>query len=522
MKDEYYEIESIKPFSQSLIWKLNRDYYQDKGVTAWSEDAVPHQMTSNSKVGKIYAELILAFLKDLSAKGKTTETVYILELGAGHGRLAFHILKHLQKLEPVLGIELPPYCYIVSDIVEKNLDFYRDHPQFQEYFKKGNLDLAYYDASNSQEIFLRYSKITIKAQSLDQPIVVIANYFFDSIPNDLFIVKDGLISSCSVSLQSKENPNDLSAEMLIKSMELTYHNNLLEKPFYAEPILNEILEDYKELISDTHLFFPERGMHCIKNIKSFSTEGMMLLSMDKGFHEIHDLEKKGEPDLVTHGSFSLWVNYHALIAFCEKTGGQVLFPTASTFHLDFGCLLFLADSSTYFKTQTTYEHYVNDFGPDDFNSIKKLAYLSVAGLTTMELIALYRLSTYDSTFFINLLPRLKQVTQAITFNERRRVEQTLHNVWEMYFSINESYDLAYELAGLFYDLGFYNEALDYFQFSWDSFGPKTDIYYNRILCYYQLRQDHLFAKTLKEAKLTYPNEAIFDSLENLDMTTVKI
>ena len=92
----------------------------------------------------------------------------------------------------------------------------------------------------------------------------------------------------------------------------------------------------------------------------------------------------------------------------------------------------------------------------------------------------------------------------------------------MYFSINESYDLAYELAGLFYDLGFYNEALDYFQFSWDSFGPKTDIYYNRILCYYQLRQDHLFAKTLKEAKLTYPNEAIFDSLENLDMTTVKI
>ena len=112
MKDEYYEIESIKPFSQSLIWKLNRDYYQDKGVTAWSEDAVPHQMTSNSKVGKIYAELILAFLKDLSAKGKITETVYILELGAGHGRLAFHILKHLQKLEPVLGIELPPYCYI--------------------------------------------------------------------------------------------------------------------------------------------------------------------------------------------------------------------------------------------------------------------------------------------------------------------------------------------------------------------------------------------------------------------------
>ena len=519
MEDDYYEIESITPFSKSLIWQLNRDYYQDRGVAAWSEDAVPHNMTSNSKVGKIYAELILAFLTDLSSKGKTEETVYILELGAGHGRLAFHILKHLEKLEPVLGIKLPPYCYIVSDIVEKNLTFFQDHPQFQEYFEKGNLDVAYYDASKNEEIYLRHSKIQISAKSLNQPIIVIANYFFDSIPNDLFIMQDGLISECSVSLQSKENPDTVSTEMLLKSMELTYHNKLLEEPFYAEPVINEILDDYKKTISNSHLFFPEKGIRCLNNLKGFSAEGMMLLSMDKGFHEIHDLQKKGEPDIVTHGSFSLWVNYHAYIAFCEKSGGQVLFPSSSTFHLDFGCLLFLQDSSSYFNTHTTYEHHVNDFGPDDLNTIKQLAYSSVARLTITELIALYRLSGYDSTFFIKMLPRLKQVTQCITFNERRRVEQTLHNVWEMYFSINESYDLAYELGGLFYDLGFYTDALDHFQFSSDLFGPKTDTYYNRILCYYQLRQDLLFAKTLKEAKLAFPDDTIFDSLGNLDMTT---
>ena len=88
--DEYrYQIEEATPFSKSLIWQLNRDYYQNTGVDAWRQGIVPHNLTSNSMVGKTYAELIFAFLKDLAAKGQTQEKIYIMELGAGHGRLSF-------------------------------------------------------------------------------------------------------------------------------------------------------------------------------------------------------------------------------------------------------------------------------------------------------------------------------------------------------------------------------------------------------------------------------------------------
>jgi len=517
MRNGYYEVEAPTLFSESLIWQLNRDYYKEAGIDAWSSSIVPHHMTSNARVGKTYAELILAFLKDLAAKGQTKETVYILELGAGHGRLAFHILRHLEKIQQLLTEELPPFCYVISDIIEENLDFFQTHSQFQTYLEKGILDVAYFDAVDGNELYLRHAKKTILPNSLHQPIVAIANYFFDSIPNDLFLIQNKIISACSVELQSKVDPAKMDTATLIDNIEVSFHKEPLGEPFYAEALSNAILESYKELVVNTHLFFPQKGLQCLSNLQKLSDKGLMLLTMDKGFHEIHDLEKKGEPDIITHGSFSLWVNYHALGAFCEKQGGKVLYPSFSSFYLEMGCLMFLTDAEKYEETNAAYQRCVNDFGPDDFNSIKKLTYQNIARLTLVELIAFLRLSSYDSSLFHKVLPRIKQVVKRVTFNERKRFAQTMHQIWNMYFNINEPFDLAYELGGIFYDLGFYKEALIYFKYSTTEYGEKADIYYNRILCHYQLREDALFLSTLKEAKVVFPNFEKFAQLDKLDL-----
>lgn len=512
-----FKIEAQTPFSESMIWQLNRDFYQEKGISAWSDDIVPHHMTSSATVGKTYAELIFALLKDLSSKGSDTDIVYLLELGAGHGRLAFHILKHLQKLIDSFKEQLPRYCYVLSDMVEDNLSFFHDHPQLQSYFQQGVLDLSYFDAFTSEKLELRKAKITIEPKSLQRPIVAIANYFFDSIPNELFFIQNREVSSCSVAINSREDPQGMNTERLIKNMELTYFRSATHAPIYEEPLLNEILEDYRNLLAKGYLFFPEIAMKCLQHLENLSTVGLVLLTMDKGFHELQDLKDKPEPEIITHGSFSMWVNYHALGIYCKKQGGSILFPSSSNFHLEIGCLLFLSESETYYQTEAAYQQFVNNFGPDDFNSIKQFTYANLSRLRTKDLIALYRLSAYDSTFFTKLLPRLKQTCRSVTVNERTRLAQTMDYVWDMYFDINESLDLAYEMGGLFYDLGYYAKALVYFHHSIDSFGLKADTYYNQILCYYQLRQDKLFFKTLAEAKKMYPQFELFKSLENLDM-----
>ena len=397
------------------------------------------------------------------------------------------------------------------------MKFFIEHPQLQEYLENGKLEVAYFDGSASQEIHLRYSDKLILPKSLNQPMVALANYFFDSIPTDLFLIQDKVVSACSIDLHSKIDPGKVDTSTLINNLDVKYYSKVIDKPYYNEDIFNEILEDYKSLVTNTYLYFPHHSLRCIANLKEISSGGLMVLSMDKGFHEIPDIDNK-QPDIVAHGSLSLWVNYHALGAYCEKEGGKAYFPSFSTFHLDIACLMFLPETESYIETNLSYQKVVNDFGPDEFNSLKKMAYFNVAKLTITEIIALVRMSAYDSSFFIKLLPKLKQVFLQTTHREQKIIVQTIHEVWNMYFNINENYDLAYELGGMYYDLADYPKALDRFQDSSSTFGQRADIYYNQALCYYQLRQDELFLSTLKEGKEMFPTNKMFANLDKLDMS----
>ena len=128
------------------------------------------------------------------------------------------------------------------------------------------------------------------------------------------------------------------------------------------------------------------------------------------------------------------------------------------------------------------------------------------------------MGAYDSSVFFKFLPRLKIVAQSITHEERERLGQTLRKVWSYFFNIGEPKDLGYILGGLFYDLGYYQDALAHFQFSENDYGPKVDTFYNRILCYYQLREDTLFTETLAAANTYFPDNPYLAELEKLDLS----
>lgn len=519
MEHARYQLEARKAFSESYIWKLNKDFYQESGVAAWSDNIVPHHMTSNSMVGKTYAQLILAVLKDLAAQGKVVEKVYILELGAGHGRLAFHVLQHLQALIEQTKTILPPYCYILSDFGEENLTFFTSHGQFEDFFKQGILDVAYFDAIESTSLELRIAKKSIQIQELSQPIIAIGNYFFDSIPSELLSVKDNKISSCSIEIHSTQDPQESNYIPQFTDLSFTYFNSQSTLPLYHDKALDVIVDEYKNALEHSHFFFPKNSINCIRNVKNLSQEGLVLLSIDKGFHELTKLDNRPEPEIIGHGScFSIWVNFHCLGLYCENEGGRARFPRRSNFHMEVACLSFLKNHKLFTHTNAAYDQYVDDFGPDDFNSIKQLSYNNLANIKTVELLALIRLSAYDSGLFYNTLPLIKQVISSITMEERRRIAEMLELVWKMYFNIDEHFDLAYEIGGLYYDLGFYNRAYNFFQYSVDYYGIKADIFYNQALCLYQLKQDKLFYQVLASAKRNFPNDTMIQSLEKLDMS----
>ena len=94
----------------------------------------------------------------------------------------------------------------------------------------------------------------------------------------------------------------------------------------------------------------------------------------------------------------------------------------------------------------------------------------------------------------------------------------MDQVWDMYFTINDEFDLAYEIAGICYDLGFYREALAYFDHSTNEFGEKADVFDNQALCHYQLREDSQFTKVKEATRKLFPNYVGIEHLDKLDLS----
>lgn len=512
-----FPFESLRPLSKSKIWQLNHEFYASEGVGAWSKGTVPHQITSNSKVGKTYAEIIYGFLLDVAAKGGMEETIYILELGAGHGRLAYHLIKHLNRLIEQSQMPLPNYCYILSDIGESNLNFFSDHPQLQDAYDEGRLDLAYYDFLQTKKLELRKSGVCIEVNALHQPLVVIANYFFDSIPSEIFRIKSGAIYNCEVALSCNADPASLETKNIIDELKIDYTITPQASPYYQDELYNQILNRYKVLVSDTFLLFPDISMAGLEHLNSFSSSGMLVLSMDKGHHLPTTLDHTNAPELVSHGSVSFQVNYHALGLHCTEKGGQSWFPSMSNLDLNVVGLLYLKDCGSFPNTRLAYDRYVEDFGPYDYNTFKNFGYEQSAEMTTQQVIALIKLSSYDPALLSFFLPRIKSIITHITYNERQQIHQTLLSVGEMYFWIGENKDLCFEIGGLMYALGYYQSAITQFDRSEVYYGTTPDGLYNKALCYYQLRQDDLFEMTRIKAKKLFPNFENFSHLDALDL-----
>lgn len=517
MKVDYEILQANTPFERSHIWQLNRYYYQTVGLSAWSEGVVPHNMTSNANVGKTYAALILGFLKDLANKGEVQEKVFIVELGAGHGRLGYHILKQLDEMIALEPIPLPPYCYVLTDIVESNLNFFQEHPQFQSYFNSGRLDVAYFDGSESHELYLKNHKQTLSHHSLKSPIIAIANYFFDSLPTELYRIKKGKSYAIGLSLKSFLKEGSVAYDALLKNIKSTLHISPTEHIEARSLFIAQLLDQYKSSLKKTHILIPRIAIQCIETIRQFSQEGLMLISMDKGTSALSELEGRSAPEIIKHGSISLYVNFHALDQYCISTHGKAMFSDYSDYSMQLGCFLFMSQPEEYATTIAAYEHYVNDFGPDDYNGLKKMIYRLIDDLSLRELITSLRLGGYDSTLFLRLLPYIKEHLKTLNVVDRNRLSQTLTKVDNYYFDINETINVSYELAGLFYDIGLYQQSLDIYNRHTDDFAESADVYYNKILCCYQLRLDQEFRDLLLKAKNTFPDFTRFADLDELDL-----
>ncbi len=487
-----------QPFSQSLLWTLQRDYFSQRGLNAWSQGEVPHYITSNPTIAHAYAEIAFACWQDQTQHLTSAQPIYLCELGAGSGRFAFHFLSHLTQICQQNQVSLTHFRYILTDFAQANLDAWHHHFQFRPFFQQGILDTARFDISYDNQLSLQQSGQILTPQTLDRPLIVIANYLFDSIPQDLYYINNGQLHSCFVSLFCHQKPKELTPGELLDQLDLHYDYQPTDLT-NLDPQLQALLHHYKQQLTDTHLLVPNTGLLCLKRLQAFSQQGLLLLSADKGKLDLSQLQNNHSPKLVTHhGCFSLSVNYGLFKTFCEQQGGIALTPTTPPQSLCVIALIMGHQPERYRQTQAAYDRYVQTFGPDDFFRITKHVQHTLNQMDVADILAYLRLSHYDSHQFGRYLPRLHQLAPNVTPQEYRAVLTAIDQVWQRYFPIGEDNDLASNIANLCYKLQDYDLALNYFEQSNKLHGQKIQTLLNMALCCQHLGRPHRATTLLQQ------------------------
>ena len=132
--------------SQSLLWQLQRSFFSQKGIQAWSEGLVPHYITNNPFIAKAYARVVFGFLRDCSAasesSGETSQPLYIIELGAGTGRFAYYFVTKLRDLIGPSAGQRFRFKYVMTDFPDKTVDSWQSNRYLLPFVEQGYLDFC--------------------------------------------------------------------------------------------------------------------------------------------------------------------------------------------------------------------------------------------------------------------------------------------------------------------------------------------------------------------------------------------
>ena len=235
---------SFVPLSACPLWKHQREFFETLGVDAWLAGGVPHHITSNAFMADAYARIIHAYLRE--NEFDPAQPVNIVELGAGHGRLSYQLVRRLlDRLDrfPIEGLRIR---YVMTDLARRNVEYWRGHGWLQNYIEAGLLDMAEFDAGRDEEIRLEISGETLSAKNCRNPLVAIANYVFDSIPQDSFRIEDGRLFETLIAVA---RPEDAPVEQVLAGVKIEYRREPVAGARYGNPLWNELLEGYRARLS---------------------------------------------------------------------------------------------------------------------------------------------------------------------------------------------------------------------------------------------------------------------------------
>lgn len=484
-------LEAEKPLSQSMLWKLQADFYANQGPEAWIKGIVPQYITTNPYIANVYAKTVFGYCRDIAfgADFDKHTTIYIVELAAGVGRFTYTFLKRFLHIIENSSLKDLKFKYIVTDLAERNVTYWQNHSFLKPYFDSGILDCATFDMSRDEGLHLRNSGEILRAGNLKNPLILFANYTFDSLPQDTFYVNKGELFEGLITITSKGEQVDPEDKSILAGLDYFYTDKQIQgNAYYEDTHMNDILLYYKNCLEDTAFSLPIIAFQCINSLIKLFHDDIIMISADKGYRSPSSMHKNYHPYLSKHGSISLTVNFHALELYFKGLGGKAIHSIYEHENVTMSLFLLSKRPHNFLETTMAYHEMIENIGPDDFYIIKRAVVPLNKSLTTKELLTFLRYTVWDARTFLEFYNTLlERIAEEEDFPEDELIA-VMHKVWEHYFPIGEEENLAYCLGSLLGYFGYDCDAIKLFESSIEFYGEDAAIYYEIALCYYNMQE----------------------------------
>jgi hypothetical protein len=403
--------------------------------------------------------VVLGFLRDLAASGPPPEApLTVLELASGSGQFAYQFLRRMTALRRSLpALERFPLRYVLSDFTDSNLRAWESQERFRPFLEDGSLDFAVFDLERDRELRLERS-----GETLAGPLVVIANYAFDSTLQDCFRVRAGTLHADLVrAVVPDDGPSDPSAPgQLQRIAALEHEPQAVHGAYYGDARLDAILESYRRNLGDTVFLLPVGALRAVATLLEISRGRLLLLCGDKGVSREEDLRGRGEPAMVRHrGCFSFSVNLHAIGRYFEEAGGFALHTHQPRPRIQVSAFLCGYDPAALVETRQAFHDATGGFGPGDFHTLAVAMCEQKPPQPLDVMLSVLKLSAFDAEVLYSYREALVAAARGARPAQQEELRRALARVWEGFYPLHK--DVPFELARISFAMSQAEDALRY-------------------------------------------------------------
>jgi hypothetical protein len=336
---------------------------------------------------------------------------------------------------------------------------------------------------------LARSGVKLTPGSLRNPLIVVANYVFDTLRQDAFRIVEGQLQEALVSVLSDRAEPDAGDPDVIRRMRCTWDYRPCTPEIYKNAHLQAMLRAYLARLRNASVLVPIGGIGAMSNLAALAGGRVVLLAGDKAYNHEEELAGLRDPHVAVHGSFSFMVNFHAVRLYALARGGFSL----HTPYLDgFKCSLFVlpgpapgasaaaapsaadllasadvtlpASALTAFPELTyAWADLMDTFGPDNFSTLQRCVRDETPGAASVKTaLATIRMSAWDADVFFKFKQELIDRTPHASDKAKADIYRDVQRVYERYYPLQPAKDIALELGRVCMGLQRYPEAIELF------------------------------------------------------------